>query len=106
MNNKNGSIEIVGFIIIILIVIVLLPFLATKVNEDKIQTVQNHINVENKIIRFNCVNKNTDKTIEGYEVKEVIYDGCQYIVVGSGDVQWGTHKGNCNNPIHQYRIEK
>jgi hypothetical protein len=28
------------------------------------------------------------------------YEGCEYIVVGYGDSKWGTHKGNCKNPIH------
>ena len=27
-------------------------------------------------------------------------EGCEYIVVGVGKSQWGTHKGNCKNPIH------
>lgn len=29
-------------------------------------------------------------------------EGCEYIVVGVGRSQWGTHKGNCKNPIHKY----
>ncbi len=28
------------------------------------------------------------------------YEGCEYIVVGYGESKWGTHKGNCKNPIH------
>ncbi len=28
------------------------------------------------------------------------YEGCEYIVVGFGESRWGTHKGNCTNPIH------
>lgn len=29
-------------------------------------------------------------------------EGCEYIVVspGSSHLTWGTHKGNCKNPIH------
>jgi hypothetical protein len=27
-------------------------------------------------------------------------EGCEYIVVGLGNAQWGSHKGNCKNPIH------
>lgn len=27
-------------------------------------------------------------------------EGCEYIVVGYGNTRWGSHKGNCNNPIH------
>jgi len=29
------------------------------------------------------------------------HEGCEYIVVNAGDQQWGTHKGNCKNPIHE-----
>ena len=29
-------------------------------------------------------------------------EGCEYIVGGSGRSQWGSHKGNCKNPIHKY----
>ena len=40
------------------------------------------------------------------EVKEFTYDGCQYICVLYGNASFGSHKGNCNNPIHNYRTEK
>lgn len=26
---------------------------------------------------------------------------CEYIVVGHGDMQWGSHKGDCKNPVHK-----
>jgi len=32
--------------------------------------------------------------------EEYSLEGCQYIVVGSGKERWGSHKGNCSNPIH------
>lgn len=28
-------------------------------------------------------------------------EGCEYIVCGIGKTQWGSHKGNCKNPIHK-----
>jgi hypothetical protein len=28
-------------------------------------------------------------------------EGCEYIVVGAGRSQWGSHKGNCKNKIHK-----
>ena len=31
-----------------------------------------------------------------------ILESCEYIVVGSGNLKWGSHKGNCKNPIHKY----
>ena len=24
-------------------------------------------------------------------------EGCEYIVVGGGNIRWGSHKGNCKN---------
>jgi hypothetical protein len=33
-------------------------------------------------------------------VTEFTYGGCEYIKVGYGDCAWGSHKGNCTNPIH------
>jgi hypothetical protein len=27
-------------------------------------------------------------------------EGCEYVAIGVGDRQWGSHKGNCKNPIH------
>jgi hypothetical protein len=29
-----------------------------------------------------------------------LLDGCEYIVVDAGSRQWGSHKGDCKNPIH------
>lgn len=38
-----------------------------------------------------------------YDQQYKVYtlEGCEYLVVGSGDLRWGSHKGNCKNPIHQ-----
>ncbi len=39
---------------------------------------------------------------DGDEVEEMVIDGCQYIGQFDGlNTDWGTHKGNCNNPIHK-----
>ncbi len=38
--------------------------------------------------------------LDSTNVRTVIYDSCEYIVVGSGSHRWGSHKGNCSNPIH------
>lgn len=38
----------------------------------------------------------------GTDLQEMTYEGCQYIgLFESSSSAWGTHKGNCNNPIHQ-----
>ena len=36
-----------------------------------------------------------------YRVVEYTYEGCDYIKVGYGKSIWGSHKGNCQNPIHK-----
>lgn len=40
------------------------------------------------------------KELPDGSVRIVTYDSCEYIVVGGGHSRWGTHKGNCINPIH------
>lgn len=35
---------------------------------------------------------------QNYEVYTL--EGCEYILVGLGNNRWGSHKGNCKNPIH------
>lgn len=43
------------------------------------------------------------KDSENYYLKvtEYTYEGCEYIKVGYGKSIWGSHKGNCDNPIHK-----
>lgn len=36
---------------------------------------------------------------QNYRVYEL--NGCEYIVVNYGNQQWGSHKGDCKNPIHK-----
>ena len=35
------------------------------------------------------------------DVEVMVYDNCEYVVVGHGTRAWGSHKGNCKNPIHK-----
>jgi len=37
-----------------------------------------------------------------YDQNYKIYtlEGCEYVVVAVGNSRWGSHKGNCKNPIH------
>lgn len=38
----------------------------------------------------------------GRPIQEIVIDGCQYIGQFTGsNTDWGTHKGNCTNPIHK-----
>lgn len=43
-----------------------------------------------------------DNTSKYYDQNYNVYtlEGCEYIVVGVGNSKWGSHKGNCKNPIH------
>jgi hypothetical protein len=43
-----------------------------------------------------------DSTSRYYDQNYKTYtlEGCEYIVVGYGKERWGSHKGNCKNPIH------
>lgn len=47
--------------------------------------------------------KELSKTADDYyrNVTEFTYEGCEYIKVSSGQNAWGSHKGNCKNPIHK-----
>jgi len=42
--------------------------------------------------------KNSEYYDQNYRVYEL--NGCEYIVVSYGNSQWGSHKGDCKNPIH------
>lgn len=44
-----------------------------------------------------------DTTSQYYDQQYKVYtlEGCEYIVVGIGNNRWGSHKGNCKNPIHK-----
>ena len=42
--------------------------------------------------------KNSEYYDQNYRVYEL--NGCEYIVVNYGNQQWGSHKGDCKNPIH------
>ena len=48
--------------------------------------------------------KQLDTSTEYYDRYYEVYtlEGCEYIVVSPGNSHftWGTHKGNCKNPIH------
>ncbi len=46
-------------------------------------------------------NQPKDNDNEYLKYREYSLEGCQYIVVGVGNNKWGSHKGNCTNPIHK-----
>ena len=46
-----------------------------------------------------------DANSQYYDQNYKIYtlQGCEYIVIGVGNARWGSHKGDCKNPIHVYK---
>jgi len=50
------------------------------------------------------INRELTKESDRFDLTYKIYtlEGCEYIVVspGNGHFTWGSHKGNCKNPIH------
>lgn len=54
-----------------------------------------------------CAPENEKKEVKVFDVNELnteysiyIIDSCEYIVFHNGNASWGSHKGNCKNPIH------
>lgn len=52
---------------------------------------------EGELVPKKLSNDNTNYSLV---CEEYSLEGCQYIVVGMGANKWGSHKGNCTNPIH------
>ena len=48
------------------------------------------------VIELSKDSKNSTSNVDEYA-----YQGCEYIVVGPINRRWGSHKGNCKNPIHK-----
>jgi hypothetical protein len=44
---------------------------------------------------------NNDSRLPSQNYRIYTLEGCEYILVGVGNNRWGSHKGNCKNPIHQ-----
>jgi hypothetical protein len=47
----------------------------------------------------NKLDTNSRFSNKNYQVYTL--EGCEYIVVDFGTSKWGSHKGNCKNPIHK-----
>lgn len=84
MNRKNIT-------LLFLIFAVLVAFMVTSC-EGNVQ-VSTHTNKSELKL---------DNTAVYYDQNYVTYtlEGCEYILVGIGNNRWGSHKGNCKNPIH------
>ncbi len=55
-----------------------------------------------------CTSREKHKEVSVYNVDSLsntdysiyIIDSCEYIIFYGGSSTWGSHKGNCKNPIH------
>jgi hypothetical protein len=52
--------------------------------------------LESKILKLDSTSIYQDQNYKVYTL-----EGCEYIKVGFGRDAWGSHKGNCKNPIHK-----
>ena len=44
--------------------------------------------------------KKTNDIWEGGYIEIITVDSCLYVYFPKGDRSWGSHKGNCTNPVH------
>lgn len=55
-----------------------------------------------------CSPENEKKEVKVFDESQLnhlsysiyVIDNCEYIIVHNGNATWGSHKGNCKNPIH------
>jgi hypothetical protein len=59
---------------------------------------------QNEIQQVDAESTELDNKSQYYHRRYKIYtlEGCEYIVGNEGTNQWGSHKGNCKNPIHTW----
>ena len=91
MNRKNATL-----FILILCALVILLVTSCNIKQEKTDVVSD-------VIPHNELNNNSRYYNQQYEVYTL--EGCEYIVVGYGKEKWGSHKGNCKNPIHNEKIK-
>ena len=59
-------------------------------------------------LMVSCSSREKQKEVRTYNVDSLphtdysiyVIDSCEYIVFYGGSSTWGSHKGNCSNPIH------
>lgn len=89
MNRKNST-------IFILILCALVVFLLTGCVENGNAKDPFAVEVEARSTELDSASRYYDKQYRVYTL-----EGCEYIVADSGYGKWGSHKGNCKNPIHK-----
>jgi hypothetical protein len=74
-----------------ILILISITFLIESCNENLGPKAPN-----SKRMELDLASKYHDQNYKVYTL-----EGCEYILVGSGNGQWGSHKGNCKNRIHQ-----
>lgn len=87
MNKKNIP-------LVILIWLALVIFMVTSCKPENYK--EPIITANPNRYELSSTSQYSDRTYRTYTL-----EGCEYIVVGMGNFQWGSHKGNCKNPIHK-----
>ena len=88
MNRQNSPIPL-----IIIILAALVIFMVTSCKPENYKDPNN----------TNPHKMELDNTSRYYDQNYTTYtlEGCEYIKVDVGNTTWGSHKGNCKNPIHK-----
>ena len=76
--------------IILLLILFFLPLVMNSCNENSRQKAP-----LSKRMELDSTSRYSDQNYKVYTL-----EGCDYVVVGYGKDRWGSHKGNCKNPIH------
>jgi hypothetical protein len=80
--------------LIIVILTALVIFMVTSCKPDNYK--DPHQNTSASRYELDSTSEYSDRIYTTYTL-----EGCEYIVVGYGNNKWGSHKGNCKNPIHE-----
>ena len=85
-------------VIMTIILVIILVLVFSGCNFDMKKTPEP--NTVSQPVEIKQLGKSTEQYDRYYEVYTL--EGCEYIVVSPGNSHftWGTHKGNCKNPIH------
>ena len=85
---------------IIKIIVILFSIISCgESNEEYNTKVKRKIdNIDSLII----TNDNGYNELYYLSCNQYVLENCQYIRAGNSQYSWGSHKGNCTNPIHDY----
>ena len=89
MNRQNTPIPL-----IIIILAALVIFMVTSCKPENYK--DPHQNTSASRYELDSTSKYYDQHYRVYTL-----EGCEYIKVDVGNTTWGSHKGNCKNPIHK-----